>query len=144
MASLWQKHFKIQVVKLFYLQKMSAINFTSNMSSFFSLGASTQREHIASLKKAFEFIAKDEVANFIKHLLFSTKFGNDAFLPVINEDMNSEILQNIKGLINNTGFSTGNGNGSIIFGSFDTSTHTSRNWLNMNHYACNHLQPALE
>lgn len=78
---------------------MSAITFTSNMSSFFSLGASTQRERIASLKKAFEFIAKDEVANFIKHLIFSTKFGNDAFLPIINENMNSEILQNIKGLM---------------------------------------------
>ncbi|KAK4265883.1 hypothetical protein QN277_026875 [Acacia crassicarpa] len=35
--------------------------------------------------------------------------------------------QNMKGLINNTGFTTGNGNGSIIFGSFDTSTRNGRN-----------------
>ncbi|XP_045832190.1 uncharacterized protein LOC123923544 [Trifolium pratense] len=34
---------------------------------------------------------------------------------------NNRGTQNMKGLINNSGYTRGNGNGSIIFGSFDSS-----------------------
>lgn len=69
------------------------------MNSFFLLGASTQRERISSLKKAFDFIAKEDISLFVKHLIFSTNFGKDTFLPVINEQFNSAILMNIKDLM---------------------------------------------
>ncbi|KAL4397988.1 hypothetical protein HN51_002568 [Arachis hypogaea] len=36
--------------------------------------------------------------------------------------LNKTETQNLKGLINNTGHAEGNGNGSIIFGGFDSST----------------------
>lgn len=37
---------------------------------------------------------------------------------------NSTGTQNLEGLINNTGYVQGNGNGSIIMGGFDSSTNT--------------------
>ncbi|OIW19859.1 hypothetical protein TanjilG_27225 [Lupinus angustifolius] len=37
---------------------------------------------------------------------------------------NNTGTQNLRGLINNTGYTKGNGNGSIIFGGFDSSTRT--------------------
>ncbi|KAE9604491.1 hypothetical protein Lal_00011059 [Lupinus albus] len=38
--------------------------------------------------------------------------------------VNNTGKQNMKGLINNTGYTMGNGNGSIIFGAFDSTTRT--------------------
>ncbi|CAL0304951.1 unnamed protein product [Lupinus luteus] len=38
--------------------------------------------------------------------------------------LNNTGTQNMKGLINNNGYTMGNGNGSIIFGAFDSSTRT--------------------
>ncbi|CAL0320104.1 unnamed protein product [Lupinus luteus] len=38
--------------------------------------------------------------------------------------LNNTGTHNMKGLINNTGYIKGNGNGSIIFGGFDSSTRT--------------------
>lgn len=78
---------------------MSTVTFKSSMNSFFSLGASTQRERINSLKQAFEFIAKDDISSFVKYFLFSTNFGKETFLPIINEKFNFAILQNIKDLM---------------------------------------------
>ncbi|KAK7412886.1 hypothetical protein VNO78_04609 [Psophocarpus tetragonolobus] len=40
------------------------------------------------------------------------------------QSLNNSGTQNIKGLINNTGYVEGNGNGSIIFGGFDSTTNT--------------------
>ncbi|KAK7246274.1 hypothetical protein RIF29_41136 [Crotalaria pallida] len=37
---------------------------------------------------------------------------------------NNSGTQNMEGLINNTGYVEGNGNGSIVFGNFDSSTRT--------------------
>ncbi|KAK7387987.1 hypothetical protein VNO78_22786 [Psophocarpus tetragonolobus] len=36
---------------------------------------------------------------------------------------NNTGTQNMRGLINNTGYTKGNGNGSIVFGGFDSSTN---------------------
>uniref|UniRef100_A0A151UFC7 Uncharacterized protein n=1 Tax=Cajanus cajan TaxID=3821 RepID=A0A151UFC7_CAJCA len=40
------------------------------------------------------------------------------------QSLSNSGTQNMKGLINNTGYVEGNGNGSIIFGSFDATTRT--------------------
>ncbi|KAK7329551.1 hypothetical protein VNO77_23721 [Canavalia gladiata] len=40
------------------------------------------------------------------------------------QSFNNSSTQNMKGLINNAGYVQGNGNGSIIFGGFDSSTRT--------------------
>lgn len=39
-------------------------------------------------------------------------------------EFNNTGTQNMKGLINNTGYTKGNGNGSIVFGGFDSSSRT--------------------
>lgn len=69
------------------------------MLPFFSLGASTKRERIAMLKKAFLFIAGDDLDNFIKHFLTQTEFGKAQFLPTIQNQKGNEFIENLKDLM---------------------------------------------
>nr|AFK40833.1 unknown [Lotus japonicus] len=42
--------------------------------------------------------------------------------PRSSSSFNNTGTQNLRGLINNTGYTKGNGNGSVIFGGFDSTT----------------------
>ena len=81
---------------------MESVHFTSTMSPFFSLAASTKRERIAMLKKAFLFVASDDLNNFIKYFLNMTGFGNPKFLPNIQNEKAFEIIENLKILMKNS------------------------------------------
>lgn len=81
---------------------MSSITFTQTMTPFFSLSASTQRERIASLKKAFQFIAGENLQKFIEHFLVSTNFGKENFLPVAKNNSSNILLENIRDLLENS------------------------------------------
>ena len=78
---------------------MDSIEFTSGMAPFFSLGASTKWERIAMLKKAFIFVAGDNLNDFIKHFLTATKFGRNYFLPAAQSTKSDDFLENLKELI---------------------------------------------
>ena len=78
---------------------MESVNFTSTMQPFFSLGASTKRERIAMLKKAFSFVAGDDLNAFINHFLTQTAFGRTEFLPVIQNQKLNGIIDNLKDLL---------------------------------------------
>ena len=72
------------------------------MLPFFSLGASTKRERIAMLKKAFLFVAGDNIDKFIKHFLTTTEFGKSKFLPITQNEKAHEFLENLKELMINS------------------------------------------
>ena len=81
---------------------MESVHFTSAMSPFFSLAASTKRERIAMLKKAFLFVAGDDLKIFIKYFLNMTEFGKTEFLPNIQDEKALEIIENLKILMKNS------------------------------------------
>ena len=81
---------------------MESVNFTSTMLPFFSLAASTKRERIAMLKKAFFFVAGDDLKSFIKYFLNMTEFGKPEFLPNIQDEKALEIIENLKILMKNS------------------------------------------
>ena len=51
------------------------------------------------LKKAFLFIAGDDLDNFIKHFLTQTEFGKAQFLPTIQNQKSNEFIENLKDLM---------------------------------------------
>ena len=75
---------------------MESVHFTSAMLPFFSLAASTKRERIAILKKAFLFVAGVDLKSFIKYSLNMTEFGKNEFLPNIQDEKALEIIENLK------------------------------------------------
>ena len=81
---------------------MESVNFTSTMLTFFSLAASTKRERIAMLKKAFLFVAGDDLAMFAEHFLTATEFGKTNFLPLTQNTKADEFLENLKELMQNS------------------------------------------
>ena len=81
---------------------MESVNFTSTMLPFFSLAASTKRERIAMLKKAFLFVAGDDLAMFAEHFLTATEFRKINFLPLIKNNKADEFLENLKELMQNS------------------------------------------
>ena len=80
---------------------MESVNFTSTMLPFFSLAASTKKERIAMLKKAFIFVAGDDLAMFDKHFLTATEFGKHNFLPLTKNTKADEFIGNLKELMQN-------------------------------------------
>ena len=72
------------------------------MLPFFSLAASTKRERIAIFKKAFFFVAGDDLKSFIKYFLNMTEFGKTKFLPNIQDEKALEIIENLKILMKNS------------------------------------------
>lgn len=81
---------------------MTSVQFTSQMTPFFSLGASTKRERIAMLKKAFHFVAGDNINEFINHFLNTTEFGKSFFLPAIENNKTDEFIKSLKELMLNS------------------------------------------
>lgn len=81
---------------------MESVTFTPEMTQFFSLGASTKRERISMLKKAFIFTAGNNLNGFIEHFLTSTNFGKNMFLPVTQRIKADEFLANLKDLMSNS------------------------------------------
>ena len=80
---------------------MESVHFTSTMLPFFSLAASTKRERIAMLKKAFLFVAGDDLKSFIKYFFNMTEFGKTEFLPNNQDKKTLEIIENLKFLMKN-------------------------------------------
>ncbi|KAJ9083418.1 hypothetical protein DSO57_1034866 [Entomophthora muscae] len=78
---------------------MESVNFTSAMKPFSSLGASTKRERIAMLKKAFLFISGGNLNSFINHFLTQTEFGKTEFIPLIQNQKLNGIIDNLKDLL---------------------------------------------
>lgn len=81
---------------------MTSVQFTSQMTPFFSLGASTKRERIAMLKKAFHFVAGDNINEFINHFLNTTEFGKSFFLPAIENNKTYEFIKSLNELMLNS------------------------------------------
>ena len=81
---------------------METVTFNSKMTPFFSLGESTRRERIASLRKAFNFIAGDDQELFTEYLLEKTQFGKLEIIPIIYKKMSLKFLENLKTLMQNT------------------------------------------
>lgn len=81
---------------------MDSVKFTSSMLPFFSLRPSTKRERIAMLKKAFHFVAGEQLEDFINHFLTSTEFGKSSFLPIINNNKMDKYLESLKELMLNS------------------------------------------
>ncbi|KAJ9059201.1 hypothetical protein DSO57_1005123 [Entomophthora muscae] len=64
-----------------------------------ALGASTKRERIAMLKKAFLFVSGGNLYSFINHFLTQTEFEKTELLPAVqNKELNG-ILENLKDLL---------------------------------------------
>lgn len=78
---------------------MESVNFTSATKPFSSLGASTKRERIAMLKKAFLFVSGGNLNSFIKHFLTQTEFGKTEFIPLIQNQKLNGIIDNLKDLL---------------------------------------------
>ena len=72
------------------------------MLPFFSLAASTKRERITMLKKAFLFVASDDLNSFIKYFLNMTEFGKTNFLPITQNTKADEFLENLNKLMQNS------------------------------------------
>lgn len=78
---------------------MESVSFSSGMTPFFSLGASTQRERIAMLKKAFLYVAGGDLSSFLLHFTEKTEFGKKEILPIIKDAKSTQVLENIKDLM---------------------------------------------
>ena len=81
---------------------MESVSFNSAMLPFFSLGPSTKRERIAMLKKAFSFVAGENLEEFVHHFLTSTEFGKSKFLPSTQNIKAHNFLENLKELMKNS------------------------------------------
>ena len=78
---------------------MEPVTFGPQMTLFFSLSPSSQRERIAKLKTAFHYIAGENLSDFIEHLLKKTAFGRTNFLQIHQKDRNFELIDNLKSLM---------------------------------------------